>query len=172
MRTKQEIEAEIQAVQSELQNVHGSPTEVYARIVGYYRSVRNWNKGKREEFTERTMFNSNNSRTAMYTDNRSAADTADAAVPVYTPASITVFTRQTCPQCPPVKAYCSELDVAVTYIDADTAEGFQAAKQCGVRSCPTVIMYNEAGNELGRAYSVPELRACCAVPCRVEAVIA
>ena len=161
MRTKQEIEAEIQAVQSELQNVHGSPTEVYARIVGYYRSVRNWNKGKREEFTERTMFNSNNSRTAMYTDNRSAADTADAAVPVYTPASITVFTRQTCPQCPPVKAYCS-----------DTAEGFQAAKQCGVRSCPTVIMYNEAGNELGRAYSVPELRACCAVPCRVEAVIA
>ena len=171
MRTKQEIEAEIQAVQSELQNVHGTPTEVYARIVGYYRSVRNWNKGKREEFTERTMFNSQNLKTTMYTENRSAADTAT-AVPVYTPASITVFTRQTCPQCPPVKAYCSELDVPVTYIDADTEEGLQAALQCGVRSCPTVIMYDETGTELRRAYSVLELQAICAVPRRVEAVIA
>lgn len=31
-------------------------TEVYARIVGYYRAVRNWNNGKREEFNERKMF--------------------------------------------------------------------------------------------------------------------
>lgn len=31
-------------------------TEVYARIVGYYRAVKNWNNGKREEFNERKMF--------------------------------------------------------------------------------------------------------------------
>ena len=36
--------------------VCGSETEVYSRIVGYYRSVRNWNKGKREEYKERKMF--------------------------------------------------------------------------------------------------------------------
>jgi len=29
-------------------------TEVYSRIVGYYRPVQNWNKGKREEFSQRT----------------------------------------------------------------------------------------------------------------------
>ncbi|MHB0854142.1 MAG: ribonucleoside triphosphate reductase [Rectinema subterraneum] len=34
----------------------GAETEVYSRIVGYYRSVRNWNKGKREEYKERKMF--------------------------------------------------------------------------------------------------------------------
>jgi anaerobic ribonucleoside-triphosphate reductase len=28
-------------------------TEVYSRIVGYYRPVQNWNKGKREEFAQR-----------------------------------------------------------------------------------------------------------------------
>lgn len=28
-------------------------TEVYSRIVGYYRPVQNWNKGKREEFSQR-----------------------------------------------------------------------------------------------------------------------
>lgn len=28
-------------------------TEVYSRIVGYYRPVQSWNKGKREEFAQR-----------------------------------------------------------------------------------------------------------------------
>ena len=28
-------------------------TEVYSRIVGYYRPVQSWNKGKREEFSQR-----------------------------------------------------------------------------------------------------------------------
>jgi len=27
--------------------------EVYSRVVGYYRPVRNWNKGKKEEFKDR-----------------------------------------------------------------------------------------------------------------------
>jgi anaerobic ribonucleoside-triphosphate reductase len=26
------------------------PTEIYSRVVGYYRPVQNWNKGKVEEF--------------------------------------------------------------------------------------------------------------------------
>ncbi|MEO0292851.1 MAG: anaerobic ribonucleoside-triphosphate reductase [candidate division WOR-3 bacterium] len=28
-------------------------TEVYSRVVGYYRPVQDWNEGKREEFKER-----------------------------------------------------------------------------------------------------------------------
>jgi len=28
-------------------------TEVYSRIVGYYRPVQSWNNGKREEFSQR-----------------------------------------------------------------------------------------------------------------------
>jgi ribonucleoside-triphosphate reductase (formate) len=31
-------------------------TEVYSRIVGYYRPVQNWNLGKKSEFAERTLF--------------------------------------------------------------------------------------------------------------------
>ncbi len=29
------------------------PVEVYSRVVGYYRPVNQWNKGKREEFSAR-----------------------------------------------------------------------------------------------------------------------
>jgi hypothetical protein len=29
---------------------------VYTRIVGYYRSLKNWNKGKRDEYEQRKTF--------------------------------------------------------------------------------------------------------------------
>ena len=31
-------------------------TEVYSRIVGYFRPVQNWNKGKTQEFADRKAF--------------------------------------------------------------------------------------------------------------------
>jgi ribonucleoside-triphosphate reductase len=34
----------------------GEPTEVYSRVVGYYRPVQNWNKGKQEEFKQRLEY--------------------------------------------------------------------------------------------------------------------
>ena len=55
-RTLSQVEKEIAAVTEELKDVHGTQTEVYARIVGYYRSVRNWNKGKKDEFKLRKNF--------------------------------------------------------------------------------------------------------------------
>ena len=55
-RTVEEIDAEIAETKKELESVKGSECEVYARIVGYYRSVKNWNKGKREEYGERKLF--------------------------------------------------------------------------------------------------------------------
>ena len=33
-------------------------TEVYSRIVGYYRPIKNWNKGKRKEYDHRTAYKS------------------------------------------------------------------------------------------------------------------
>jgi len=35
----------------------GSVCEVYSRVVGFYRPVKDWNKGKQEEFKERKTFN-------------------------------------------------------------------------------------------------------------------
>ena len=32
------------------------PVEVYSRVVGYFRPVNQWNKGKREEFGERKEY--------------------------------------------------------------------------------------------------------------------
>lgn len=35
----------------------GQPTECYSRVCGYFRPVKNWNRGKKEEFKERKTFN-------------------------------------------------------------------------------------------------------------------
>lgn len=51
-----ELDDQIAQVRAELENAHGTQTEVYARIVGYYRAVRNWNRGKADEFKKRKMF--------------------------------------------------------------------------------------------------------------------
>jgi len=32
------------------------PVEVYSRVVGYFRPVNQWNKGKKEEFKERKVY--------------------------------------------------------------------------------------------------------------------
>jgi ribonucleoside-triphosphate reductase len=56
-----EINQEIEGLQQQFKNVKGTETEVYTRIVGYYRSVGrkdnpNWNPGKFAEFKERKGF--------------------------------------------------------------------------------------------------------------------
>ena len=55
-KTIEELDAQIESLKEELKNVHGTETEVYARIVGYYRAVKNWNKGKRDEYNHRKLF--------------------------------------------------------------------------------------------------------------------
>ncbi|RLG28098.1 hypothetical protein DRN98_10020, partial [Methanosarcinales archaeon] len=34
----------------------GEETEVYTRIVGYYRPVKNWNHGKKSEYNDRKTY--------------------------------------------------------------------------------------------------------------------
>ncbi len=38
------------------ENICGKETEVYSRIVGYFRPVSNWNKGKQQEFADRKTY--------------------------------------------------------------------------------------------------------------------
>jgi len=51
-----EIEQKIAEMKEKLKNVKGRRCEVYSRIVGYFRAVDSWNKGKREEYNDRKEF--------------------------------------------------------------------------------------------------------------------
>lgn len=168
-RTLEEIEKEIAETKAALMDVHGTETEVYARIVGYYRAVKHWNKGKRDEFELRKMFTLEDSN--LY--NISAADTTcqtPSLLPVEEAkensqdlSSVTyeLFTKKTCPNCPPVKDFMSKLDMPGRGIDVDTESGLSEAAKKGVFASPTVIFYNAEGIETARCHNVEELEVVC-----------
>lgn len=54
---RSKIETQIKELKEQLKEVHGSPCEVFSRVVGYLRPVQNWNRGKKEEYHIRKMFN-------------------------------------------------------------------------------------------------------------------
>jgi ribonucleoside-triphosphate reductase len=165
-RTLEQIDAEIEAVKAELNDVHGTETEVYARIVGYYRAVRNWNKGKRDEFNNRRLFTVNDSydesrpmnTTVTVNHEKTEVKTGD-ALSSASATSYQFFMRKTCPNCPPVKAYMAEVSMEGSIIDVDTDAGLREAALKGVFSAPTVIFYASDGSEIGRGHSVEEIKA-------------
>lgn len=160
-RTIEQVEAEIQQKKQALENVKGTETEVYARIVGYYRSVRNWNKGKRDEYDHRKVFVYNEEETQAAAGEVSvkAEEVPAAAVSEAPAASYEFFARKTCPNCPPVKNYIAGISIPGTNIDVDTEEGLARAAELGVFAAPTVILYDADGVETARAHNVKELEA-------------
>lgn len=165
-KTLSQIEAEIAQVKNELADVHGTQTEVYARIVGYYRAVRNWNKGKADEFKHRKMFTLEDSNRfdgaqpeKLVKQAKEPAAKTETAVASNEIASYDMFVRKTCPNCPPVKAYMANVNLEGNMIDVDTKEGLSEAALKGVFAAPTVIVYNADHKEIARGHNVEELTA-------------
>jgi len=177
-RTLEQIEADIERTKAEIAQVHGTETEVYARIVGYYRAVRNWNKGKRDEYAQRKLFSIEESRNeqaavcdeAERNERASATIAGEGGTKAYSTtvaatsangkaASYVLYFRQVCPNCPPVKQYLSHSALSGVQIDVDTDAGLEQAAAQGVFSTPTAIIRDSYGIEIGRAHSVEELDA-------------
>ncbi len=53
----------------------GEETEVYTRIVGYYRPVKNWNHGKKSEYSERVTYNSKDEKIAITIESKVKEET-------------------------------------------------------------------------------------------------
>ena len=56
MTALESITKQITEKKEQLENVKGRETEVYTRIVGYYRSVKGWNAGKVAELKIRIPY--------------------------------------------------------------------------------------------------------------------
>lgn len=156
-----EIEAKIHELKAELDDLHGTTTEVYTRIVGYYRSVKNWNAGKREEYGVRKLY-----KVASKPCPQDApAKEGQSAEPLQGNQAVRyeLFTRKTCPNCPPVKAFVQALDLDGQHLDVDTEEGLSAARKYGVMASPTVIFFDEQNKEVFRSSDVRELKSRMAV---------
>ena len=161
-RSLEAIDKDIAKVKRELANVKGNETEVYARIVGYYSSVRNWNKGKKDEFNHRKEFvMADNAYRITDADSQSGCCTArlveEKEIPASSVSRYEFYSRKTCPNCPSVRDYLASSSLNGAVIDVDTPDGIQKATDNGVYAAPTVIMYNDAGEEIIRVHNRKEL---------------
>lgn len=145
-----EIDTEIAQLENELSNVKGTATEVYSRIVGYYRAVGNWNKGKREEFKHRVCFDVGNSKEKEIVAEEKVAATSEVKVEI--PVAPTVisteklryllFSSDYCRNCQPVKEYLDGKYISYESVDVSTDLGMNAAKAWDVKATPTMIVLN------------------------------
>jgi ribonucleoside-triphosphate reductase len=128
------------------------PAEVYSRIVGYYRSVRNWNRGKREEYGERRLYNLARPENSGRSSAPAMPEPADVDSGMAgESARVLLFWRPNCPACPSAKEAAGRLGIPVDLVNADTETGFAEARRRNVLATPTAIFLSPGGMEIGRA---------------------
>ena len=165
VKTLEMIDAEIQKARQELAAVRGPETEVYTRIVGYYRSLRNWNKGKREEYNHRLCFSPEfgKQETAaaaappLRADEPGSQGMLFSESPQERIAGYNYFFRKTCPNCPPVQDFVSKLPLEGSKIDVDTEDGLNQAMNYHVMSTPTVVFLDRDGKTIHQMHSVDQM---------------
>ncbi len=123
----------------------GKDTEVYSRITGYYRPVRNWNDGKAQEFKDRLEYDvSSVIAPAVEEMNSVSEDGKNVEKTVSTPTSesnsdvIYLFATATCPNCKIAAAMLDRADVKYEKLLAE--ENPDAAKEFGIRQAPTLVV--------------------------------
>ena len=167
MRNIVEIDRDLTAAREALAQVRGDPAEVYSRIVGYYRSVRNWNKGKKEEYGERKLYEVSEGQIAEKASVEAGMEqcvAAEAVPPEATTATavkaaakaaaeprVLLFVQPTCPNCPSAKDAAGKLGIQVDTVNAATEAGLVEASKRNVFSTPTAILLAKDGREISRA---------------------
>ena len=149
----------------------GKATEVYSRITGYYRPVRNWNDGKSSEFENRKTYepeelfsvNRNLLEEAGVDEPRVGTQTLGRANRVEAPKSnsdaekLILVTTKTCPNCQAAKNYLNQAGIEYDVILADEADGAEIAVQYNISAAPTLIV--QSGEEAELYSNVSNIRA-------------
>jgi ribonucleoside-triphosphate reductase len=118
----------------------GKPTEVYSRITGYYRPVKNWNDGKSQEFQDRKTYVVNDGATPEHSKTEGATcscghDHVENAPKV---TELMLFTSPTCPNCKMAKMLLEKEGIAYKNIDATTDKNTTIA--FGITKAPTLLV--------------------------------
>ncbi|MBE6156788.1 MAG: ribonucleoside triphosphate reductase [Firmicutes bacterium] len=109
----------------------GEEAEVYSRITGYYRPVKNWNDGKTQEYKHRKTYDVKCSKTK-------AKDKIENDC-------IMLFGTKTCPNCKVAAQLLEKAHVDYKFIDAE--EQTDLTKKYGVKQAPTLIVVTNGKSE-------------------------
>ena len=112
----------------------GKETEVYSRITGYYRPVKNWNVGKSEEFKNRKVYDIENSHLKGEVKQMALFDKYE--------NKIVLFGTSTCPNCKMAKELLKKANIDFDWVNA--LENAELTKQVGVKQAPTLVIFKDS----------------------------
>ena len=118
----------------------GGETEVYSRITGYYRPVKNWNDGKTQEFKERKVYDISNSSLKKKTKEAQKVEVMEGTGKE---SKTMLFTTKTCPNCKVAKNYLEDANINYEVVDAETHKDL--VKKYGIMQAPTLIVVDKDG---------------------------
>ncbi|MBQ6268212.1 MAG: ribonucleoside triphosphate reductase [Clostridia bacterium] len=139
----------------------GEETEVYSRITGYYRPVKNWNDGKAQEYKDRKVYDIEHSqlhkreeidcgpcdREAERPEPENAGRPAAPEEETQALANgIYLFKTATCPNCKIALAKLGKKGIPVTPLDA--YENEDLCMRLGVMQAPTLVVID--GEDVGK----------------------
>lgn len=151
------IDEEILSLKQKMDQVEGKETEVYSRIVGYYRSVKNWNIGKQGEYKERVTFSTITGRNIKQCENTEASELTVTDTTDHEVWSYSYFYRTTCPNCPPMKEALKGVKIKSRTFNVDSDSGMEEASKLNIFSAPTAVFFNKDGKEIFRTGNAKEV---------------
>ncbi len=113
----------------------GADTEVYSRITGYYRPVKNWNAGKTQEFKDRKTYSIEEMKTPVSTVEEIKKEEKTSVVK--TDSKVLLFTTKTCPNCSMIKKVLRDKQIDYELIDAE--ENVELSKKYNIVAVPTLV---------------------------------
>ena len=132
--------------------VCGGETEVYSRITGYYRPVRNWNDGKSQEFKERKVYDLTKS-TAPACEKKQQEKQSEEELCSDCDGTF-LFATRTCPNCKMAETFLNKADIAFEKVYAE--ENPEITKKFGITMAPTLVIVN--GNDVQKIGNVSNIR--------------
>ncbi len=131
----------------------GKETEVYSRITGYYRPVKNWNDGKSQEYKERKTYDILNSKLTHkgpQVQEEKAAEEGGA----FLADGVYLFASATCPNCK-IAAQLLEKS-GVSYSKVMAQENVALTEGLGIKQAPTLVAVKDGKTE--KFVSVPGVK--------------
>ena len=129
--------------------VCGKLTEVYSRITGYYRPVKNWNAGKAQEFKDRKTYVVNGiTSCTSFKEDQQPAVRVEETKPVNSSSAqkYLLFTTPTCPNCRIIEKFLDEHHV--DYEIKDALENKDLTRKYGILQAPTMVVESSEGAQL------------------------
>ena len=144
----------------------GKDAEVYSRITGYYRPVRNWNDGKASEFRNRRTYepsdvalntasselpNGNDIAQAAQESEllgdklqeaKNSAPVKEAEAMEQAQSRMVLLTTRTCPNCNTAKNLLNEAGIQYDVVYAEEPDGAALASEYNITAAPTLIVQN------------------------------